>query len=708
MLDLFRRQRRPVSLIAYGLITALSYLAAFTVYFDLSWRPGYGTVLMESLPLLVGVRLAAGYFAGLSMQRWRFVGTGDMRRLVASVAIGTIVFVLVTTVFTYDRILPTTVLLLEPLFTILLTGGLWLGYRSAFEELWRTDTDDAPVRNVVVVGAGEAGEALVRHMVIHPTGYRPVAFVDDDPFRLGTSIHGVKVLGSTDDLVEVTARTAAHEVVIAIPSADPAVMRQIVRVCDSTQLPYRVLPPIAEVFEGDISLKQLREVRIEDLLGRDPVELQLPELTRDLAGQTVLITGAAGSIGSELSRQVARHRPRRLVVLDQSETGLFYLELELRELAPDLEIAAVVADIVDAGALERTYAVYAPSRVFHAAAYKHVPMMESNAREALRNNVIGTWRVAAAAGRHRVEKFVLVSTDKAVQPVNIMGATKRAAELVVMELQNAYPDTVFGAVRFGNVLGSAGSVIPVFKRQLEEGKPLTVTHPDVTRYFMTIPEASQLVLQASLLPELRGRIAMLEMGEPVRILDLARTLVRLSGGGRADDSIVFTGLRPGEKLHEELVAPGERATPTAVPKVRILHPEAARSRGVVQRLPRWDRLLWLGETDPVVADLFRVVPERRRRMDPGSRRKTDAPENGNGGKPRPVDTLALNGFATNRTRGVEAIAAQASEIVPPAANGADDLDAVGGGRGSDASGVPFASEVRPTHRQAGTAGEIRP
>jgi FlaA1/EpsC-like NDP-sugar epimerase len=250
-------------------------------------------------------------------------------------------------------------------------------------------------------------------------------------------------------------------------------------------------------------------------------------------------------------------------------------------------------------------------------------MMELNPREALRNNVIGTWRVAAAAGRHRVEKFVLVSTDKAVEPVNIMGATKRAAELVVMELQSAYPNTVFGAVRFGNVLGSAGSVIPIFKRQLEEGKPLTVTHPEVTRYFMTIPEAAQLVLQAALLPELRGRIAMLEMGEPVRILDLARTLVRLSGGGRAEESIVFTGLRPGEKLHEELVAPGEHASPTAVSKVLMLHPDAARGPAVIERLVHWDRLLWMGDTDPVMDDLFHVVPDRRRHSTGGTRRKTD-------------------------------------------------------------------------------------
>ena len=623
VLDVLRRQRRMVSLLAYGSLTALAYAMSYFIRFELSWNSSYTPTFLKSLPVLLAVRLASGHLWGLSAQRWRFIGTADMRRLITAVATGTMVFALLSTTvlaLTLDRRVPTSILLLEPLLTILFTGGVWLAYRSAFEG-WYGDINS--VRKVVVVGAGEAGEALVRHMDMNATGYRAVAFVDDDPLRVGTSIHGVKVLGGASSLADIAARMSADEVVIAIPSAEPSVMRHIVKCCEATGLPYRVLPPIADVFEGDISLKQLREVRIEDLLGRDPVELELPELASDMAGETVLITGAAGSIGSELARQAARHRPKRLVLFDQSETGLFYLELELRDIAPNLDIVAVVADVVDGSSVERVYAVHAPSRVFHAAAYKHVPMMESNAREAIRNNVIGTWRVAAAAGRHHVQKCILVSTDKAVRPVNIMGATKRAAELVVMELQEAYPATSYGVVRFGNVLGSAGSVIPVFKRQLEEKKPLTVTHPEVTRYFMTIPEAAQLVLQASLLFELKGRIAMLEMGEPVRILELARTLVRLSGGGRADDAIVFTGLRPGEKLHEELVAPGEKANPTSIPKVKILDPEPARSLKVVPRLPGWDRMLWLGDSDAVITDLFQVVPERRKRTAVGLRRKSD-------------------------------------------------------------------------------------
>lgn len=608
LLHALRSRRRLVSLVAYGALTAVAYLAAFAVRFDFVWPPRYTTTVVRSLPLLVVLRLVAGYVWRLSAQRWRFVGTSDIRRLLMAVVTGSAVFVPLAWAMGFDPAIPRTVLVLEPAVTLLLTAGLWLSYRTVFELSRRRELGSQPVRRVVVVGAGEAGEALVRQMVRDPTGYMPVALVDDDPVRQGASLHGVEVLGGTEVLGAIVERTRADEIVIAIPSADPANLRRIVERCQSTGLPYRVLPGIAEVLNGDVSVAQLRDVRIEDLLGRDPVELDRPELAKDLAGQTVLITGAAGSIGSELARQVARHRPRRLVLLDQSETGLFYLELELRDLAPELELIPVVADVVDAAAVERVHAVHRPSRVFHAAAYKHVPMMEANAREALRNNVIGTWRVAAAAGRHGAEKFVLVSTDKAVRPANVMGATKRAAEILVLELQERYPRTVFGAVRFGNVLGSAGSVIPVFKQQLEAGKPLTVTHPEVTRYFMTISEASQLVLQASLLPELRGHIAMLEMGRPVRIVDLARTLVRLAGGG-CDRSIVFTGLRPGEKLSEELVAPGERATPTVIPKVKILLPDPVSCRGVLDRLPQWNRLLGGWRPDRVLAELAQIIPE---------------------------------------------------------------------------------------------------
>jgi FlaA1/EpsC-like NDP-sugar epimerase len=618
LLELARRHRRLASLCALATATTIAYAAAFWTTFDLGWPVGYEAAFVASLVLLVSIRVVAGHACGLAMHRWRFIGVGDIRRLALAVAVGTLAFVPVVVGLDLDPPVPAAVLVLEPVFTLLFMAAVWLSYRTAFEFAWKQNGEAGPVRNVIVVGAGEAGEALVRQMLLHPTGYRPVAFADDDPEREGTSIHGVRVMGGTGALAEIAERTRADEIVIAIPSARPLDLRRIVEQCEPTGLPFRVLPHIAQVLEGDVSLNQLREVRIEDLLGRDPVDLELPELARDLSGQVVLITGAAGSIGSELARQVAQNRPRRLVLLDQSETGLFYLELELRDLAPELEIIPVVADVVDGASVERSFVLHRPGRVFHAAAYKHVPMMESNQREALRNNIIGTWRVADAAGRHGAERFVLVSTDKAVRPANVMGATKRVAELLVLELQGKYAGTVFGAVRFGNVLGSAGSVVPVFKRQLEEGKPLTVTHPEITRYFMTIPEAAQLVLQASLLPELRGRIAMLDMGRPIRILDLARTLVRLSGGGRGREPIVFTGLRPGEKLHEELEAPDERVGTTRIPKIRILHRNGAARSHVLARIEEWDRMLAEWQPDPVMADVHEIVPELRNRGGAGA------------------------------------------------------------------------------------------
>ncbi len=372
-------------------------------------------------------------------------------------------------------------------------------------------------------------------------------------------------------------------------------MRRIVEQCEATALPFKVLPGIAEVLAGKVDVAQLRDVQIEDLLGRAPIQLTLPELATDLAGSSVLITGAAGSIGSELARQVALHGPATLVLFDQAETDLFYLEMELRDRHHGLRIVPVIGDVVETGAVERVFREYRPDRIFHAAAYKHVPMMECNPREAVRNNVIGTWRVADAAGRHGAERFVLVSTDKAVRPVSVMGASKRLAELVVLEMQSEHPATTFAAVRFGNVLGSAGSVIPIFKRQLAAGKPLTVTNPEATRYFMTIPEAVQLILQASVLDAVKGSIAMLEMGEPVRIADLARNLLELSGLRASGNHIVYTGLRPGERLHEELIAPEERTVPTANAKVHIIRSRNGSGKHVTAALEEWERLLDAGQ-----------------------------------------------------------------------------------------------------------------
>ncbi|HEX7117809.1 MAG TPA: nucleoside-diphosphate sugar epimerase/dehydratase [Longimicrobiales bacterium] len=565
-------RRRWAALAAYGGVAVVAYYLAFLLRFELEWRTEHTPVFVRTLPLLIVTRLVCARGFRLLMGRWRFVSTRDVMRLVAATVTGTLAFFVLTRLLPLEPPVPRSVILVEWILTTYLTAGLWIGYRTAFERVrYRRAGLNGHARRVLIVGAGEAGNQLAREMRRIPTGYHPVGFIDDDAGKWGTSLQGVEVLGPTTELAGIAERERAREIIIALPSATPADLRRVVECCEATSLPFKVLPGIASVLAGEARVDQLREVRIEDLLGREPIRLELPELAEDMREAVVLITGAAGSIGSELARQVALHEPAALVLLDQAETDLFYLELDLRERYPGLPLVPVVADVVDEGGVERVFREHAPSHIYHAAAYKHVPMMEANPHEAVRNNVIGTWRVADAAGRHGAEKFVLVSTDKAVRPTSIMGATKRLAEAAILDLQERHPDTRYCAVRFGNVLGSNGSVLPVFKRQIAIGKPLTVTHPEATRYFMTIPEAVQLILQASLLPEMRGRIAMLEMGEPVRIVDLARKLLRLSGAVNGNGkSMVFTGLRPGEKLHEELVAPDEVVTPTSIPKVRLL------------------------------------------------------------------------------------------------------------------------------------------
>ncbi|MGQ0815877.1 MAG: polysaccharide biosynthesis protein, partial [Gemmatimonadota bacterium] len=402
----------------------------------------------------------------------------------------------------------------------------------------------------------------------------------------------------------------AEDIVIATPSASPEDLRRIVERCEATDLRFKVLPGIQEVVQGRVSPTHIRELRIEDLLGREPIMLELPELREDLQDRCVLITGAAGSIGSELARQVALHRPGVLVLLDQAETGMFYLERELRERFPDLQMVFCVAGVEDEVALERVFHAFNPSRVFHAAAYKHVSMMQANVRQAIRNNVLGTWRVAEAAGRHGSDRFILVSTDKAVEPTSIMGASKRLSEIVVLEMQKRYADTMFSAVRFGNVLGSGGSVIPIFQKQIEDAKPLTITHPEVTRYFMTISEAVQLILQTSVLPEMKGQIAMLEMGEPVRIVDLAKNILRLSGlPYRVGQTVVFTGLRPGEKLHEELSSMDETTSPTAIAKVKVVYPAEVSLADIEGCLVEWDDAFKEERDAEVLASLTNLFPE---------------------------------------------------------------------------------------------------
>ncbi len=566
---LARKHRRVSALLAYGLAAAVGLALAYLARWEFDLSVLSDPEFPRALGLLLVLRLGTGHWFRLAMGRWRYVGTGDFVRLLQAMTTGSLLFWALSWGLPMLPSVPRSVILLEWVFTGYVTGGTWIGYRLLYE--YRRKSQYAERSRVVVVGAGEAGQQLVHQMMRAGTGYRPVGFVDDDPFMWGTLVHGVEVIGGVDDLKAIVDAVSAEELIIAIPTATPAQLQRIAARCEELSVPLKILPGIEDVLRGDVDLGLVRDVRVEDLLGRDPISLELPALTGAIRGKTVLVTGAAGSIGSELCRQVARHEPARLVLFDQAETPLYFLDLEIRRLAPSVSVTCVVGDVTHGPTVSRAFLDTCPDRVFHAAAYKHVPLMEANPLEAVRTNVVGTWQVAREAGLAGVDSFTLISTDKAVRPVNVMGATKHLAEKVVLKLQELHPGTSFGAVRFGNVLGSNGSVIPLFRAQLERGEPLTVTHEEVTRFFMTIPEAVQLVLQASLVEGIRGRVAMLEMGKPVRILDLARNLLRLSGQPfRPGENVIITGLRPGEKLHEELAAPEESVEETGIERVRLV------------------------------------------------------------------------------------------------------------------------------------------
>jgi len=505
------------------------------------------------------------------------VGMRDVLALLKAVAISSALFIGLL-FFTGDAYgFPRSVLVIDAVLTVMLIGGVRFALR-AVRESRRPQHGGPRPRRVLIVGAGDAGEMLLREMHNNPgLGYLPVGFLDDDAHKTGFHIHGVPVLGTTAALSEVLARHPADELIIAIPSATRDQVQDIVNRCVGTRLPFKILPAIAAL-SGRVQLSQVRPVHVEDLLGREPVHLDATAIRAEIAGRRVLITGAGGSIGSELARQIAGYDPASITLLERGENALFLIEQELRRRHPSLDVRPRVADIREHDDLAAAFREAAPELVYHAAAFKHVPMMESHLCHAVHNNVFGTRNVAELCAEHGAQ-LVLISTDKAVSPNNVMGATKRLAEQLVLGLSRQHGRR-FVAVRFGNVLGSNGSVVPLFTSQIADGGPVTVTHPEATRYFMTIPEAVQLVLQAAVLEEARGRVVMLEMGQPVKIVDLARNLIRLSGlEPDVDIPIIFTGLRPGEKLHEQLTSDAEETVRTRFEKIRIVRTDAPETTG---------------------------------------------------------------------------------------------------------------------------------
>jgi FlaA1/EpsC-like NDP-sugar epimerase len=587
-----------------ALAAAAAWVLAYLFRLNFELAPPHDRGLAITLPWVVPLQLAIFWAFGLYRGMWRYASLPDLRRIVIAAAAA----VLVTTIVIYMLRLPVTVprsvLVLDPILLVVIMGGSRVGYR-----MWREHRLYGPMqlagKPVLILGAGEAAAGLVKDLARSPE-WRVVGLLDDDLAKVGQHLQGVRVLGTCGELPAIAPRLGVEHAIIAMPSQSHTVRRRAAELCAAAGLRALTVPSFDDLVSGRVTVSAIRQVELDDLLGRDPVQLDDPGLHRLLTGRTVLVTGAGGSIGSELCRQIARYQPGKLVMFELNEFGLYQVEQEFREAFPGLAMVCAIGDAKNPGRVEQVFRAHRPSVVFHAAAYKHVPLMEvENAWEAVTNNVLGTHVVARAAIAHGVEKFVLISTDKAVNPTNVMGASKRLAEMVCQALQGE-GSTRFVMVRFGNVLGSAGSVIPRFREQIARGGPVTVTHPEITRYFMSIPEATQLVLQAGLMGA-GGEIFVLEMGEPVRIADLARDLIRLSGFSEDEVKIVYTGLRPGEKLFEELLADDETTRATPHPKLRVAlarQVEASWLPGVLEWLARPS-----AADEEARRDLARWVPE---------------------------------------------------------------------------------------------------
>lgn len=532
------------------------------------------------VPLQALVFFASGMYRGM----WRYASVPDLQRIALAVALSTLLIALLLLMLPHEEPpVPRSVILLDPILLILFLGGSRLGYRVWKERRLRNVLGSRGTP-VIILGAGDAAADLLKNLA-RAGDWRVLGLLDDDPGKNGRQIQGVNVLGKLETLVELAPRLGLERAIIAMPGSHRS-RRRALEICRHAGVEALTVPSYQDLMSGKVTVSQVRNIELDDLLGRDPVMLDESGLKLWIRGRSILVTGAGGSIGSELCRQIARFGPARLVLYEHSEFALYRMEQEFAEQHPGIELKCVIGDIKNSARLDEALAAHRPQLLFHAAAYKHVPLMEeANAWETIQNNVLGTWRVAEAAIAHGVEKFVLVSTDKTVNPTSVMGASKRLAEIVCQGLSARIP-TRFVIVRFGNVLGSTGSVIPKFREQIARGGPITVTHPEITRYFMSIPEAAQLVLQAGYMGA-GGEIFVLEMGEPVKIVDLARELIRLSGYGESDIGIEFTGLRPGEKLYEELLADGEQFLPTPHPKLRIAKSRAAPDAAWMKELFAW-------------------------------------------------------------------------------------------------------------------------
>ncbi len=575
---------------------AAVWCIAYWLRFNMEISELYVDGMLKTLWLVLPLQAVIFWRFGLYRGVWRYASVSDLQRIVFAVGLAALILSALVFMAGWQDLVPRAVLILDPLLLVLVMGGSRFAYR-AWKEHQLYGALHLRGEPVLVLGAGDAAVSLVKEMS-RSAEWRVVGLLDDDPAKLGRVINDVRVLGRLNEIARWANDLQVRHAIVALPSAAAHVRRRVVETATDAGLNVLTVPSFDDLLSGKVTVSQVRRVELDDLLGRDPVTLDNAGLQQLLTGKVVMVTGAGGSIGAELCRQISRFHPQRLVFFELNEFALYRLEQEFRISFPAIQIVCVIGDVKNSSRVAQVLKGHAPSVLFHAAAYKHVPLMETeNAWEAVLNNALGTHCVATAAAATGVEKFVLVSTDKAVNPTNVMGASKRLAEMICQLLQRP-TGTRFVMVRFGNVLGSAGSVVPKFHEQIARGGPITVTHPEITRYFMSIPEAAQLVLQAGLMGT-GGDIFVLDMGEPVKIVDLARDLIRLSGFTENDIKIVFTGLRAGEKLYEELLADDEPTLPTPHPKLRIAQAQPVASEYLTELLS------WFGQRHPVSDDEVR-------------------------------------------------------------------------------------------------------
>lgn len=594
--------KRPMFIYSFhAALVAASLVLGWLLRFDFSLP--YRRVLLASGLLLIVIRLITLRLFNLNHGWWHFASVSDAINILKAVAAGSAVFFAVNRYLFGAVAFPRSVYVLESVLTACLLAGARLVSRVLVESVRR---DSSRSKRVMVVGAGFAAQMVIRELARPNSGYAAVGCVDDDQSKIGVYIHGVRVLGTIEELEILVEDSPAQEILIAIPSATGKQMKRITEACQKTKLPFKTVPTLSDIIRGDASVNQFREVRLEDLLGRETVQIDLEAVRNRIAARTVMVTGAAGSIGSELCRQILDYCPAQLICLDQSETGLYFLRLGLVEHKNGAQVAFCVGDVCDAERVRSLLHEFSPEIIFHAAAYKHVPMMESNVHEAVKNNVLGFIGLLNLADEAGCKHFVLISSDKAVNPTNVMGATKRICELIISSRPLNGMRCV--SVRFGNVLGSSGSVIPVLKQQLRNSQPLTITHPDIKRFFMITPEAVALVLQAFAIGT-HSDILVLEMGEPMRILDLARSLIRLSGKFEDDVEIRFTGLRDGEKLNEELFYEHEKVTPTSCDKIKRTNGSSRDWTRLCRQLDELRASLTIDGASPIRAKIRDIVPE---------------------------------------------------------------------------------------------------